>query len=181
MYRAIEIENSEANYLNCGTLRGRRRLLTTGGISLDLGNAGLLAQRAALVSCETREKFRSGPEVVRKTFLILDFNPEDGGNRGAVGMGTTCTKRVPSEGSSVARTSYVSTEVASLPFLAVPSPLARVRYPIDTTSIFPAVGAWRTSRSLRHRRTFRRIWPTVPPSVPVHGPSALDSRLNRVK
>lgn len=39
------------------------------------------------MSCDTREKVRSGPEVVRKTFLIFDFNPvEDGGN-GDVGIG----------------------------------------------------------------------------------------------
>lgn len=78
-------------HLNCGTLKGRRRLLTTGGTWLDFGRAGLLAQRAALVNCETNEKLRSGPDVVRKTFLIFDLNPEDGGDRGAVGMGITCT------------------------------------------------------------------------------------------
>ena len=77
-------------YLNCGTLKGRRRLLTTGGTSLDFGSAGLLAQRAALVNWETKEKFRSGPDVVRKTFLIFDLSPEDGGDRGAVGRGITC-------------------------------------------------------------------------------------------
>lgn len=87
--------------LNWGTLRGRRRLLTTGGTSLDFGKAGLLAQRAALVSCETKEKFRSGPEVVRKTFLIFDFSPEDGGDRGVGGIGITfpCSTLAASSGS----------------------------------------------------------------------------------
>lgn len=80
-------------YLSCGTLSGRRRLFTTGGTSLAFGKAGLLAQRAALVSCETKEKFRSGPEVVRNTLLIFDFNPVDGGERGAVGMGISCTNQ----------------------------------------------------------------------------------------
>lgn len=73
------------SHLNWGTLNGRRRLFTTGE---GFGKAGLLAQRAALVSCDTREKFRSGLEVVRKTFLILDFNPE-GCGRGVVGTGVT--------------------------------------------------------------------------------------------
>jgi hypothetical protein len=72
-------------YLNWGTLSGRRRLFTTGD---GFGKAGLLAQRAALVSCDTKEKVRSGLEVVRKTFLIFDFNPEDCG-RGAAGIGVT--------------------------------------------------------------------------------------------
>lgn len=89
------MDNSWSWYLNCGTLRGRRRLFTTGGTSLDFGNAGLLAQRAALVSCDTNEKLRSGPEVVRKTLLIFDFNPEDGDNRGLVGIGTTCIDHSP--------------------------------------------------------------------------------------
>lgn len=79
-------------YLNCGTLNGRRRLLTTGGTSLDFGRAGLLAQRAALVNCETREKFLSGPDVVRKTFLIFDLSPEDDDDNGVAGIGTTCIK-----------------------------------------------------------------------------------------
>jgi len=71
--------------LNWGTLNGRRRLFTTGD---GFGRAGLLAQRAALVSCDTKEKVRSGLEVVRKTFLIFDFNPE-GCGRGVVGIGVT--------------------------------------------------------------------------------------------
>lgn len=75
------------SYLNWGTLSGRRRLFTTGD---GFGRAGLLAQRAALVSCDTREKVRSGLEVVRKTFLIFDFSPEEGCGRGVAGMGVTC-------------------------------------------------------------------------------------------
>lgn len=81
-------------YLNCGTLNGRRRLLTTGGTSLDFGRAGLLAQRAALVNWETREKFLSGPDVVRNTFLIFDFSPEDEDDKGVLGIGTTYIKYI---------------------------------------------------------------------------------------
>lgn len=66
----------------------------TGGTSLDFGRAGLLAQRAALVNCETREKFLSGPDVVRKTFLIFDLSPEDDDDNGAAGTGTTCIKYI---------------------------------------------------------------------------------------
>lgn len=80
-----------SSYLNCGTLRGRRRLLTTGGTWPFFGNAGLLAQRAALVNCETKEKeLRSGPELVRNTFLILDFKPVEEVGNGVVGIGVTC-------------------------------------------------------------------------------------------
>lgn len=59
-------------------------------MSPGFGKAGLLAHRAALVSCDTREKVRSGPEVVRKTFRIFDFSPVDGGGKGFVGSGVTC-------------------------------------------------------------------------------------------
>lgn len=83
--------------LNWGTLNGRRRLFTTGD---GFGKAGLLAHRAALVSCDTREKVRSGLEVVRKTFLIFDFSPE-GCGRDVEGIGVTfpCNTFAASSGS----------------------------------------------------------------------------------
>jgi hypothetical protein len=65
-------------YLNWGTLSGRRRLLTVGETSLVFGNTGLLAQRAALVNCVTREKLLSELEEVRKTRRILDLKPVEG-------------------------------------------------------------------------------------------------------
>lgn len=46
------------------------------------------------MSCDTREKVRSGPEVVRKTFRIFDFSPVDGGGKGFVGNGVTCAIHV---------------------------------------------------------------------------------------
>ena len=78
-------------YLSWGTLRGLRRLFTTGETSPGLGSTGLLAHSAALVSCETREKLLSVVfEEVRKTRLILDFRPVGGGCTGIVGMGISC-------------------------------------------------------------------------------------------
>lgn len=75
------------NYLNWGRLRGRRRFFTAEGTSPGFGRAGLVAQSAAFVNCVTNEKCRSGPEVVRKTRLILERRPVDGGGIGFDGIG----------------------------------------------------------------------------------------------
>lgn len=64
------------SHLNCGTLNGLRPLLTI-GISPGLGSAGVLAHKAADVSCETNEKLLSCPVVVLKTRFNRDLSPVD--------------------------------------------------------------------------------------------------------
>ena len=66
---------------------------------------------------------------------------------------------------------------ALLPFPEVLLLPVRVRCPSGRKSIFPEADVWRTSRSPRRTRIFRKIWPTVRPSVLSRGLSVSDSRL----
>ena len=63
-----------------GTVNGRINDLTIGGTVGPDGSTGLLAHKAADVSCVTRraldKSFVFGPEDVRNTLRSLDFKPK---------------------------------------------------------------------------------------------------------
>lgn len=83
LHHKIVFKNIYLIYRSCGTLSGRYKLLTTGGMSPGFGNAGVLAHNAALVNCDTSENFLS---FVLNTRFNFDLIPLDG-----IVIGTCCT------------------------------------------------------------------------------------------